>query len=33
MKKPIVLSTWKHGVNSNKKAWDILNTNGAWFYR
>lgn len=26
--KTIVLSTWKHGVNSNKKAWDILNNNG-----
>ena len=23
--KTIVLSTWKHGVNANKKAWKILN--------
>ena len=26
--KPIVISTWKHGVASNKKAWGILKNNG-----
>ena len=26
--KTIVLSTWKHGVNANKKAWEILNNGG-----
>ena len=29
MKKAIVLSTWKHGVNANKKAWEILKVNGS----
>jgi isoaspartyl peptidase/L-asparaginase-like protein (Ntn-hydrolase superfamily) len=29
MSKKIILSTWKHGVNSNKKAWEILNKGGA----
>lgn len=26
---PIVLSTWKHGLNANKKAWDIIANNGS----
>ena len=29
MKKAIVLSTWKHGLNANKKAWEILKEKGA----
>lgn len=28
MKKSIVLSTWKHGVESNRKAWEIISKNG-----
>ena len=28
MNKPIVLSTWKHGVDSNNRAWEILANNG-----
>jgi N4-(beta-N-acetylglucosaminyl)-L-asparaginase len=28
VKKPIVLSTWNFGLNANKAAWEILNTNG-----
>jgi len=26
--KPIVISTWKNGINANKKAWEILSKNG-----
>src|SRR5437868_1139295 len=26
--KPIVLSTWKHGVDANADAWKILSANG-----
>jgi isoaspartyl peptidase/L-asparaginase-like protein (Ntn-hydrolase superfamily) len=26
--RPIVISTWKNGINANKKAWEILSSNG-----
>ena len=26
--KPIVISTWRHGIEANKKAWEILKNNG-----
>ena len=26
--RPIVISTWKNGINANKKAWEILSNNG-----
>ncbi len=26
--KPIVISTWKNGINANKKAWEILSNSG-----
>lgn len=26
--KPIVISTWKEGINANKAAWEVLRTGG-----
>ena len=26
--KPVVISTWNHGIKANNKAWEILNKNG-----
>ncbi|TKK68546.1 N(4)-(beta-N-acetylglucosaminyl)-L-asparaginase [Ilyomonas limi] len=28
VKKPIVISTWKEGINANKAAWNVLRNNG-----
>ena len=28
VKKPVVISTWNHGMEANKAAWDILSKNG-----
>jgi isoaspartyl peptidase/L-asparaginase-like protein (Ntn-hydrolase superfamily) len=28
-KKPVVISTWKHGIQANEAAWALLNTNGS----
>ena len=28
-RKPVVISTWNHGIEANKAAWDILNSGGS----